>query len=304
MREIYLLSATRVLERTMPIMTLRLLVYGAITVGWIMAILMGAGTFFGLASFGENPGFWGQVGAFLGLGIGLYLIFRFRFWLFYHFKLPHLAAMIRKICNLELPPGKAQIQYLQDLVAPLFPNLQETCAFQQKIHQVITETLVKHPILQKRIQALPQSLARIIQQGLPYLLLGYYNQAILAFAFRENRLSACRNGAIVFTAHHQALLKYAGILLTFLLTLLLAAFWLLLKVVMWVDNAVPTDFGVWNYIFALILSGWIKAAFLDPIITAAATMKLFNLADKQMPAEEEVERLIEQFPSLSALENG
>ncbi|HHJ39451.1 MAG: hypothetical protein AXA67_09055 [Methylothermaceae bacteria B42] len=303
MGELYLLSATRILERTMPVMTRRLLVYGVITLGWILAILMGAGTFFGLASFGDNPGFWGQMGAFLGLGASAYAIYRARQWLFYHCKLPHLAAMVRKICNLELPPGKAQLPYLQELIQPLFPNLQETLAYYRKIHQVVTEAIIKHSNLSKKINALPKPIAQTLQQGLPYLLFGYYDQAILAFAFKEGRLSACREGASVFVANQKAVLTFSIILLTFLSAFFLIAFWLFLKVVLWVDTAVPADFGIWNVIFALILSGWIKAAFLDPIITTATTMKLFDLAEKQKLSQEVMEKLSQEYPSLSALEN-
>lgn len=296
-----LLTATRILERTMPATARRLLIYGAIALAYLLSVLLGAGTFYGLASFARNPGAWGQLGAILGLTVCIYVIRMARPTLFHRVDLIHLAAMVKRLTGQELPSGKEQLEQLDSFIPKVFPSAQESFACYRKIRQFVTETY-SHLPPGSHLDLLPRSLASRLQQGLAAILLGRSSaEAILAVAIGRDRLSDLRRSAVVLCEHYREIFRQSLILSTFVYGLSFFAFWLLLKPVAWVDAALPSDLGLWRYVFALILTYWIKAAFLDPIATAAMTIALLQLKEQATPSEEIVQKWSLRLPSLTQL---
>lgn len=295
-----LLSATRILERTMPATTRRLLIYGATALSYLLSIPLGASTFYGLASFARNPGFWGQLGAILGLIACIYAVHRVRPTLFYRVDLIHLAAMVKRLTGQDLPSGKEQLEQLDSYLPTLFPSPQEGFVCYLKIRQFVFEACSNLPPV-SHLGRLPQPLASWLQKGLTAGLLGSGAEAILAVAIRENRLADLRRGGLVFCEHYREIFRHGLILSAFLYGLSLAAFWLLLKPVEWVDAALPSELGLWQYVFALILAYWIKAAFLNPIVIAAMTITLLKLEEQTSPAEEIIQKWSRRLPSLTQL---
>lgn len=294
-----LLTATRILERTMPATAQRLLVYGAIALSYLLSILLGAGTFYGLASFARNPGAWGQLGAVLGLAACIYAVRLARPALFHRVDLIHLAAMVRRLTDQELPSGREQLDYLARSIRSLYPSAKESFACYLKLSRFVFEAFADlSPAGQL---GLPRPLAWL-QTGLTAAILGKpCAEAILAFAIRGNRLADLRLGAAVFCERYREVFKHALIVSAFVYSLFLFAFWLLLKPAAWVDAALPSDLGLWQYVLALILAYWIKAAFLDPIATAALTISLLQLEAKTQIAEEIVRKWSSRLPSLAQL---
>ncbi len=297
-----LLTATRILERTMPATTRRLLVYGAIALAYLVSIPLGAGTFYGLASFARNPGYWAQLGAIFGLAVCIYIIRMARPTLFHRVDLIHLAAMVKRLTGQELPSGKEQLKQLDSFVLKLFPSAQASFDCYCKIRQFVLESFTNLPPGNSLGQLLPRPLAGWLQKGLTASLFGKSGvEAILAFANKEGRLGDLRRGALIFCAHYREIFRHSLILSAFSYSLSLFAFWLFLKPVGWVDEALPADLGFWQYAFALILTYWIKAAFLDPITTAAMTITLLQLEQETQVSEEVTQELSLRLPSLSQL---
>ncbi len=295
-----LLTATRILERTMPATTRRLLVYGTVTLAYLLSILLGAGTFYGLASFAKNPSFWGQLGAIVGLSTCLYAICQIRPTLFHRVDLIHLAAMVKRLTGQELPSGREQLEQLDAYLPKLFPSGQESFACYLKIRRFVLEASSNLPPT-NQLSRLPQPLAAWLPQGLTTAILGPCTQAILALAIQAGRLTDLRRSAVVLCEHYQAIFRHALILSAFLYGLSLVAFWLFLKPVEWVDAALPLELGLWQYVFALILTYWIKAAFLDPIVVAAMTIALLQLKEQTSLSEEIMQQWHLKLPSLAQL---
>ncbi len=295
--QLNLLKATQTLERTMPIMNRRLLLYGAITFGLLVSIPLGAGSFYGLASFSDNPGFWGQLGAGFGLVAAIYGYRMARPVLFLSLDLVHLCAIVKRIQRSELPSGKEQYGHLKQQVGSLFPSPKKADTCRLKLRQLIVNTFAQQPP-GNRLGSFPA--AKWLQEGIAIGLLGFAADAMIAPAFKEMRLLSIRQGAVVFCRHYREFFQHCLLLNAFLYTMLAFSFWLLLTPVGWVDNALPIGLGIWKYILGLILTFWIKASFLDPIVTAAIVMNLLPLCENM--GENDADEWSESLSILEPLE--
>ncbi len=294
MNRLQLLTATRILEHTMPVTSRRLLIYGAITIGLLFAVLAGAGTFFGLASLSDDPGLWGRIGAVLGLMAAMYGLHVAKPHLFYHLEALQWAAVAMRIEGESLPAGREQLDFLRNRVQALFTNAKEAFSLRCRLQEAITELALQLPP-GDRFGALPRSLAR----GLVRVLTGFVTDAVMAVILQRRDRTAWRPALAAFCQDYPTVFRHVLLAKAFLYAMLIASFWVLLKPVGWVDDALPTDLGVWKYVFAAILTYWIKAAFLDPIITAALTLTLIPLAreaDEGVLAE-----WLPRIPTLSRL---
>ncbi len=263
--ELNLLKATQMLERTMPILNRRILIYAAITMGLLLSIPIGAGSFFGLASFSDNPGFWGQIGAIFGLAAAIYGLRMARPALFFHLDLVQMSAIVKRLQGENLPSGKELNDSVKRQVSTLFQDPGSAWSYRLKLHQLIHLCASRFPVN----RAVPSPLKK-------WLLAGFVPDALFAPAIKENDFSALRKSAIAFCRKYQDFSRISLILNAFLFGMSFIAFWLLLTPVGWVDEALPISLGVWKYVFAAILTFWIKVVFLDPI---AATAMIMNLLE-------------------------
>ncbi len=274
--QLNLLKATQILERTMPVMNRRILIHAAITLGLLFSIPLGAGSFFGLASFSDNPGFWGQIGAAAGLIGAIYGYHIARPALFFHLDLPHLLAIVKRITGTELPSGKALHSHLKQQAQALFSEPRTAWEYRLKLQQIIVQAFTANATGNPSVATKTQAL----QKALVTATMGFAADAMLAPAIKETHIAALRRSALTFCENFPNLFRYSLILNTFLYTILLIAFWLLLKPVGWVDEALPITLGIWKPIFAAILTFWIKTVFLDPIVTTAMTINLLSLYEE------------------------
>lgn len=264
-----LLTATRLLEQTMPVTSRRILVYAAITVGLVLAVLVGTGTFVGLASLSDDPGFWGRIGAVVGLAAGIYLVRAFRALRYFRLDLPHLTAMAIRTAGGDLPPGKAQFEQVSRQVEDTFGDAQTAFALRRRVLDLLAAAALQHAA-GAGLQRLPEAVrARLLD-----LLWWHSADAILAEAARCGAPDVCRRGVAAFGARFPEILRQTLIGKAFLYSLWLGAFLLLLRPVVWVDEALPTALGIWNYVFAAILTYWVKGAFLNPIVSGLMLLTL------------------------------
>ncbi len=270
--QLNLLKATQILERTMPIMNRRILVYAAITLGLLFSIPLGAGSFFGLASFSDNPGLWGQIGALAGLSAAIYGYHIARPRLFFHLDLLHLFAIVQRLEGVDLPSGKALQSHLKQQVRMLFSDPKTAWEYRLKLEKIILQAFLAG----SSSDSSAGTKTSAFQKWLAAAMMWFATDAMLAPAIKEMNVVALRQSALTFCRNFEAFFRYSLILNAFLYTLLFIAFWLLLKPVGWVDEALPISLGMWKLIFAAILTFWIKVVFLDPIITTAMTINLLS----------------------------
>ncbi len=264
-----LLTATRLLEQTMPTTSRRILVYAAITLGLVFAVLIGAGTFVGIASFSDDPGFWGRIGAVVGLVTGIYLVHSFRVLRYFRLDLPHTTAMAIRAAGEPLSPGKAQFEQVSRQVADSLGDAESAFGRRRQLLDLLAEAA-----LQQRAIAILRHLPPALRTRIHDLLWWHSADAILAEAVRRRAPAACGLGVAAFGSHFPQVLRQTLIGKAFLYGLWLGAFLLLLRPVAWVDAALPTALGIWNYVFAAILTYWVKGAFLDPIVSGLLLLTL------------------------------
>ncbi|HEB77712.1 MAG TPA: hypothetical protein ENI90_04200 [Methylothermaceae bacterium] len=294
MNQLQLLAATRILEHTMPVTSRRILIYGAITLALLFAVLAGAGTFFGLASLSDNPGFWGQIGAIVGLIAALYGLKAARPLLFYHIELMQWAAVTKRAEGESLPAGKEQLEFLRTQVQALFPDAKAAFSLRRRLQQAVCAFVLQLPP-SSRLNVFPEALGN----ALAAILAGFGADALIAAILHQGKLSAWRRALAAFCQHYPVVFRNILLSKAFMYLMLLIAFWLMLKPVGWVDEALPTDMGIWKYVFAAILTYWIKTAFLNPIVTTALILTLIPLAKE---ADEAVlEEWQPRIPVLSQL---
>jgi len=113
MGDFSMVRAIGLVLRTWPFTVLRLIVYGAITAGLIVAVSVGAGLGWGVghvggADFRQAATLWGGV---IGFGITFAALWSFREYLLYLLTAGHVAAMTLAAEARDLPSGRAQIAF-------------------------------------------------------------------------------------------------------------------------------------------------------------------------------------------------
>ena len=305
MANINLLTATRSVEATMPFMLYRLAVCLGTALAALFAALFGAGTFIAFASFSAKPGSVGNVGAVLGLAAFAYLIWRFRAYLFFNIQAGHLALLAELSKGTKLPQGKAQVDLAKAKAAQLFPSASGFHEISEAAKSVL--------------QALPARRCPWVARLANRELAGHLGraegwvarsggQALLSLIFLnldKNPWASVRLGLILQAKHFDTLSKSLLAVLAFQGLGLIAAYFAMLYPV---DSAVSllpasVNVGWWRYAFALIFAWGLKAAFLEPIATAALAdvyAKLASQDDGAGDAEaKELEECSEAFRKIT-----
>lgn len=294
-----LLAATRSIEASMPFLLYRLMVYLAVSLGYLFSALAGAGTAIAFASFSANPAASAGLGAVIGFTAYGVLLYKLRADLFFNVKAGHLALLADQVKGVKLPEGKAQIEYAKQGALQRFGSPAVFFAVTRSTRQVITALPRKYWPLFRGItnEAIAKSLAYLTG-----CLASTSTQAILALHLLhndDNPWRSAQNGLILQSRHFPWLLKNRLYLLLFECLGLLAAFALILVPVNNVAAALPVSVGVWRFVFALVFAWSLKATFFEPIAAAAMTRLYSEVMEKEAPATtaemEEIARLSEAF---------
>lgn len=276
-----LLAATRAVEAAMPFMLYRLGVCLAAAFACLFATLAGAGTFIAFASFSAKPSSVAGLGAALGLGALVFLLHRFRASLFFNIQAGHLALLARLAAGGKLPQGKAQVELAKQEAARVFPSASGFVELDGAARQVLQALPARHcPFLgglaNKELAAL---LARLGGR-----LAGTGSPALLALGFAEGQANpwrAVRAGLLAHARHFDSLSKDRWFLLGFEYLGLAAAYAAMLYPVDSAASLLPVDVGVWRHVVALVFAWSLKAAFLEPIATAALAGRYFDLVKEE-----------------------
>ena len=294
MANINLLAATRTVEAAMPFMLYRLAVCLGTALACLFAALFGAGSFIAFASFSAKPGSAGGVGALLGLLGFIYLLWRFRASLFFNIQVGHLALLAELSKGLKLPEGTAQIDLAKAKAAQLFPAASGFHEISSDVKAVLQALPARRcPWLNGLAnQELAKWLGRLAgwlaQTGSPALLsLGFIDG-------QRNPWASARLGLILHARHFDELSKSRHYLLAFEYAGLAAAYAAMLYPVDSALSLLPVDVGVWRHVFALIFAWSLKAAFLEPIATAALAETYFKLASQESGAGETEAKELEE----------
>lgn len=289
-------TSMSLMRRTAPFVAFRAIVYFAIAVAYILATGTGAGVGWGIGAFGDEEfrdgaTLWG--GAF-GFGATAAVLYFLREYILYVVKVGHVAVMVELLEGRDVPAGKSQISYAQDIVKQRFGQANVLFAMDQLVKGVI-----------RAITGLVEGLASILPipglDGLMRLVraflkvaVGLIDEVILAHSMRiraDNPWNASRDALVLYGQNAKPMIVNAAwiALVTFLLTFVV--FLLMLAPAGAVVYAIPGAWSAGGFVFAILFAWAVKAALIEPFAIACLLQAFFKVSEGQSPNPDWVEKL-------------
>lgn len=285
MWDVNLLAAVRTIESTMPMVIHRFLMCLAIGLAYMFSVLGGAGIGFAVGAYGNNPGPIASAGAFAGFALCVWLVYKFRHNWLHAVRASHLLILVENRDGRALPAGKAQVDYAKQQVGERFPSASELAQLDGGLRaclralpgvscDMVTCLPIKQPQAVKAVQfALGQVAASV-------------GDVLLAAVLRRKDANAWRAGLAAVescAAQWPRFYKNAAWMYGFMYLGWLLSFLVIQAPVFSIAAALPMSAGIWPLVFALALSWVLKAAFFEPIATAALMEYYFKHLDGRTP---------------------
>ncbi|MGH8499260.1 MAG: hypothetical protein ACRERV_10705, partial [Methylococcales bacterium] len=263
-----LLNATQTLEKTMAYVIYRLAMYLVLSLTLIFGILAGTGTGLILDSLFTTSGLFVGAGGFIGFAIFAFVLYWFRANWFYSIKAPHIALLNEP----GIHQGWVRVVHARSLVRERFPTAAELYILDKRIQVVLAYLFRQNTEVGQRLSKLGDTIFSRLITRVSEIPATSVHETIIAECLKNASLSASgvATGALALYAQNfKPLFKNAGILLGLNVIASLGVVLLMLTPIGWIDEIIPVEFGIWTYVFALLLTWPIKSALFDPIVLAA-----------------------------------
>ncbi|MGY0634984.1 hypothetical protein [Luteimonas sp. A478] len=277
------------LLRTLPFLVLRLLVYMAITLAYIVVtgIGVGAGWLFGsAASTGATGALWGGMAGF-ALTSGV--LFWAREYLLYMVKAGHVAVLAQLLDGKEIPGGRGQIDYARTVVKERFVESSVLFAVDRLIVGILR---VFNRVTMRAASLLPiPGLEPVVKLANAVIStsLTYVDEVILAHNVRtasDNPWASSRDALVLYAQNYKTMLKNAVIVTFIVWGLTLAIFVVVFAPVAALVALFPGMAGFWTFVLAAVVAWGLKAALVDPFAMTALMQVYFKTTTNQVPDPE------------------
>lgn len=282
------------LVATAPFIALRLAIFFAITLAYVIGTGGGAGVGYLVGKVGDDPAgvaFWG---AFAGFGLVSGVLYFLREYLLYLVKAGHIAVLVKLLDNAPIPEGRGQLDFAAAEVKSRFAAASILFALDQLIKGVL-----------KAVNGLLLSLGRLVPiPGLEPLLrfvnqvvnlsLAYVDEVILAHHIRagaDNPWASSRDALVLYAQNYGRMVKNALFLALIVWFVTFLIFLLVLAPVAALVAFFPGIAGFWTVVISLVAAVSLKAAIVDPLAMAALLQAYFRVTEGQHPNPEWVEKL-------------
>ncbi|MGH8552982.1 MAG: hypothetical protein ACRERS_06770, partial [Methylococcales bacterium] len=278
----------------------RLAMYVLLSLALIFGIVAGTGTGLFLDSMFATPGMFVRIGGFAGFTIVAVVLYGFRAnWLF-SIKAPHVALLNES----GIQPGWARVVEARKLVRKRFSTSAELHTLDKRIQAVLAFLFKQNTGLGQRIAKLDTTMFSRLVSVIAEIPATYVHEIILSECLKDATRSA--SGAAVgalslYAQNFQRLFNNQSILFSLKGVAWLVIFVLMLTPVGWVDEIIPAEFGIWSYVFALLLSWPIKSSLFDPIGVAAMLGVFSDLTRAQTIDPQWERKLTEQSAQFASL---
>lgn len=281
MWEIDLMTAVRSIERSMAFAVYRLMLCLGAALGYLLATLAGAGTLVGFGSLAKNALSLGPIGALIGFGLFGYLMVKIRPTWLNVVNVPQLALLADQIRQVELPSGKALVEYAKRRQSESFPSTSRLFELDELIRETQGDMADLHPCpkLPADKPALKDAANKVVRW-----LSGLNHQTLLAWHFyreSDNAWLSAAQGLAVHERHFAGMTKNRLVATVFSWLGFLLAYPLLLGGIDLLIDGIPINFSFWPQVFAGVFAWAIKAAFFDAIAEAAMMQYFFPLAESE-----------------------
>ena len=275
--------------KTMPFLVFRFLIYFAITFAYILLTGIGAGIGYGIGMIGGEPGGFSFFGGLVGFGIMSVIAYMLREYLLYMVKAGHIAVLVELMEGKELPQGRGQISYAQEIVRQRFAESSILFGIDQLIKAVLRAFnrlffTVTSFIPIPGLKNLVGFINTIVNLSLTYL-----DEVILAHNMRtraDNPWAASRTALILYAQNYKAFLKNAFFLAFLIWGLTFGVFLVILGPLIALVSFIPAVAGPLTLIFALVFAWGVKQSVIEPIAMTALMQVFFKVTEGQEPNPE------------------
>lgn len=282
------------LAQTLPFLALRLVVYFAITLLYILGVGVGAtvGSLMGGSEEEKAQAIlWGALIGFGGISGILYFL---REYLLYLVKAGHIAVLVELMETRPIPTGSAQIAYATGKVKERFLAASLLFVLDQIIKavvRIITRilTAIGSFIPIPGLKGLIKLFMEIVK-----LSVSFVDGAILAAIYRRregNVWATARDAVVLYAQNYGKIFRNAIFLALVVWTLTILVFVLVLPAATFLLSFVPGLGGAWTFVIALLMAWSVKAALIEPFAMVALMQVYFRVTEGQQPNPDWVARL-------------
>jgi len=276
------------LLRTWPFIIARMVVYGAIALGYVFVTGVGATVGWGIGAFGSD-GFQGGatlIGGVIGFGLVSAFLYLIREWILYMVKAAHIAVLVEVLDGHPAGTGLAQISRGQAVVKDRFAEANVLFVIDQLVKGVIR---VVAGIVDVVAAILPvpglDALARFIR-AVVRIALGFVDEVILAYNIRiasRNPYATAQDALVLYAQNATWILKNAVWLALMVWGFAFILFLIFLAPAAAVVYALPGTVSNFGFVFAIVFALCLKAAVLEPFAIASLIQVYFHAIEGQSP---------------------
>ncbi len=289
-------TSMTLMQKTAPFVVFRIVVYTAIALAYVLATGTGAGIGWGIGAFGDEEFRAGAtfLGGAIGFGTTAAVLYFLREYILYLVKAGHIAVMVELLDGRELPAGKGQVAYAQDIVKQRFGQSSILFGIDQLLKGVI-----------RAITGLVHGLAVILPipglSGLMNLVraflkvaVGLIDEAILAYTMRiraDNPWEASRDGLVLYGQNAKEMLTNAAWIALITYALAFVVFLVMLAPAGAIVYLMPGGWSAGGFVFAILFAWAVKAALIEPFAIACLLQAYFKISEGQSPNPDWVAKL-------------
>jgi hypothetical protein len=279
-------AAFGAMQRTLPFLLARMLVYFGIALLYVFSTGVGGALGYGFTRFGDGEGEGAVVGAFIGFAGASGLLYWVREYILYLVKAGHIAVLVRIYDQQPLPGGRGQIDYASSIVKERFKDASLLFALDQLIKGVLAALI---GVLRGLMSILPlPGLNAVVGvlTGILRLSLTYVDEMMLAKIIRDesdNPWETARHALVLYAQNYKRMLKNAVWLWVLMWVLTLAIFVVMIGPAFALMALVPGDLGFWAFVIAFILAWSVKMALIESLALFAYLQVYFQGIEGQTP---------------------
>ena len=275
-----------IMARTWPFVALRLVVYFAVTLAYLLAVGTGAGVGYGLGRIWDDPGTAAFFGGFAGFALVSAVLYWLREYSLYLVKAGHIAVIVHLVEGRAVPEGRGQIDYATGIVRARFAEASVLFVVDQLIKGVLR---VVTGLIGGIANALPipgLQAAAGFANSVIRLSLTYVDEIILGYNIREGAddpFDGARRGLVLYAQNGGRMVRNAVWLALFMWLVAGVVFLVMLAPAAAVLYLMPGPLAGWSFALAILFALAVKAALIEPFAIAALMQVYFRAIEGQVP---------------------
>lgn len=278
-----------IMAKTWPYLALRMAIYFAITLAYMLAIGGGGAIGYGVGHISgdpEGPAGFAFGGGIVGFALVSGIVYWLREWILYMVKAGHVAVMVHLIEGRDIPGGMGQVDYGRAIVTERFTEANVLFALDQLVKgalRAITGLIggIAAFIPIPGLDSLVRFVNAIIRMSLTFV-----DEIVLGLIVRENSANpweTAQRGIVLYGQNAKVMVKNAVWLTVLSWILSLIVFLVVIAPAGALLYFAPGQSGGWAFVAAIVFAWAVKAALIEPFAIAALMEVYFRVTAGQAP---------------------